>query len=656
MTGFYPVPATRSTNLLQQTRLIQQLNNDQLGLQRLQNQISTGKRILVPSDDASAAQRSQTIQRLLEMKAQAKTNTQAAQSYLDATDTALSSVAKMLTDVRSAALAASSDTATDNVRQGAVQQIDAVISQLLNNANQSFRGRYLFAGSKAGEVPFEQTADGVVYHGNEGSLDSFVDLGLAYATNAPGSDVFGAFSSQVKGTADLNPGLTDDTPISVLNGGQGLSLGSIQVSDGTNKSTIDLSSAATVGDIVRLIQANPPTGRTLTASISATGIDISIDVGGGGNLTIRDVGGGSTATDLKIATSPLGVGINPVVGGDLNPGLRLTTRLSDLQLSPPLDLSSGLQIQNGGKTYAINTSGAQTVEDLLNSINNSPANALAQIAPGGDHIIVRSRLSGADFSIGENGGTTATQLGIRSFTTSTPLSELNRGNGVNSIAGTDFTIHRKDGTDLAIDVSSAQTVGDILNLINNDPNNQDPLTRVSAQLKASGNGIELFDGNTTGTDTLSVTGTFGSNAAVDLGLLTQGQTTATATTGAGGDTLTGTDTNPQEVSGVFNSLLRLRASLSNFNREDVSRSLALLDQDFDRVTFARAEVGTRNQALDTISTQLEDEVIQLKSNLSDEIDTNLPDAISNLAARQAALQASLQLAAQIFQTSLLNYL
>jgi flagellin-like hook-associated protein FlgL len=48
--------------------------------------------------------------------------------------------------------------------------------------------------------------------------------------------------------------------------------------------------------------------------------------------------------------------------------------------------------------------------------------------------------------------------------------------------------------------------------------------------------------------------------------------------------------------------------------------------------------------------------VQLKSSLSDAIDTNLPQAISDLAARQAALQASMQLAAQVFQTSLLNYL
>src|SRR5207247_11013443 len=109
-------------------------------------------------------------------------------------------------------------------------------------------------------------------------------------------------------------------------------------------------------------------------------------------------------------------------------------------------------------------------------------------------------------------------------TTSTPLADLNYGQGVASIAGTDFTIHRKDGTDLAIDVSLATTIGDVLNLINNDPNNKDPATQVVARLAAVGNGMELFDGNRAGTDTLSVTAQFGSDAAIDLGLIQRGQT------------------------------------------------------------------------------------------------------------------------------------
>jgi flagellar hook-associated protein 3 FlgL len=656
MTGFYPIASSRSTNLLEQTQLLQQFNNSQIELQKLQNAISTGRRIALPGEDPSAAQRGQTITQLLAFKSQAQTNIQVAQSYLDATDTSLSSVASLLTDVRSAAVAANSDTSTDLSRQAAKQQVEQAITQLLNTGNQNFRGRYLFGGSRSSTSPFTRTADGVVYNGNDGSLNSFVDVGLPYATNASGTDVFGTLSSEVQGIVDLDPALTADTPLSALYAGRGVSLGSIEIGDGTTKKTIDLSSAATIDDVAKLIEANPPTGRTLTVTVTNTGLTVAIDAAGGGNVTIKDVAGGTTAKDLQILTSPLGNGVAPVVGGDLNPALRLTTRLADLQTATPLDLASGLQINNGGQSYTIDTSGAVTVEGLLNSINHSPANALAEIAPSGDRLIVQSRLAGADFSIGENGGTTATQLGIRSLTTSTPLSDLNYGQGVASIAGTDFTIHRKDGTDLAIDVSSAQTIGDVLNLINNDPSNQNPATQVVARLAAFGNGIELFDGNTAGTDALSVTAQFGSNAAIDLGLIPQGQATATAVSGGSGDTLTGVDTNPQEVSGVFNSLLRLRDSLENFSHEKLARAVALLDQDYDRLNFARADVGARGQTIDTVKTQLEDETTQLKSDLSDDLDTNLPDAISSLAAKQAALQASLQLAATLFQTTLLNYL
>jgi flagellar hook-associated protein 3 FlgL len=114
--------------------------------------------------------------------------------------------------------------------------------------------------------------------------------------------------------------------------------------------------------------------------------------------------------------------------------------------------------------------------------------------------------------------------------------------------------------------------------------------------------------------------------------------------------------NPLEVSGLFNSLMRLHDALVNFDHENLSRAVELLDVDFERVNFARSELGARNQTIDTIKSQLEDETVQLKSNLSDVIDTDLPAAIAELAGRQAALQASLQLTAVIFQSSLVDYI
>lgn len=655
MSNFYPVSSSRSTGLLAQARILQQLHGQQLDIQRIQNQISTGRRLSLPSEDAPAAQRGQVLQRLLELKAQAQTNIAASQSYLDASDAALANVTTLLTEIRGLAIEAASDTTTDASRAQAAEAARRAIRQLLSTANQNFRGRYLFAGSKSTVSPFVLGDVGVSYRGNEAALRSFVDLELPYATSVSGAEVFGAFSGAVEGTVDLDPELTADTPLAALYGGRGVSLGSIEISDGFTKRIIDLSPAATLGDVAALLEANPPEGRIITALVTTTGLEIDIDDAGGGNLTIKEVAGGATARALQIA-SPVGTGVLPVEGGDLDPVLRLTTPLSTLQTLDPLDLASGLQIILGEQTFTVDTSAAATVEDLLNAINSATPDVLAEIAPTGDRITVRSRLAGVDFAIGENGGTTATQLGIRSLTTDTLLSDLGHGAGVNAAGGTDFTIRRKDGVDLPIDVSSAATIGDVLDLINNDLNNQNPATRVVARLSADGNGIELFDGNAVGLNQLEVSREFGHEAAWQLGLIPQGEESALGVSTLGGDTLTGTDPNPQEVSGIFNSLWRLQEALQSNDHGALERAVALLDQDFDRANLARGEIGSRGRTLDTIQSQLEDEKVLLTSNLSDDIDTDLPEAISQLAARQAALEASLALAAQVFQVSLLDFL
>ena len=88
--------------------------------------------------------------------------------------------------------------------------------------------------------------------------------------------------------------------------------------------------------------------------------------------------------------------------------------------------------------------------------------------------------------------------------------------------GTAFTIRRSDGVELTIDISSAQTISDVLAAINTHPNNLDPATAVTAELRAFGNGIELVDDNPTGTGTLQVIRSHFCTAAWDLGLVPQG--------------------------------------------------------------------------------------------------------------------------------------
>jgi flagellar hook-associated protein 3 FlgL len=84
--------------------------------------------------------------------------------------------------------------------------------------------------------------------------------------------------------------------------------------------------------------------------------------------------------------------------------------------------------------------------------------------------------------------------------------------------------------------------------------------------------------------------------------------------------------------------------------------VGLLEEDLERVSFTRADIGAKSQSLDTLKVRLEDETVELRSTLSSEIDVDLVEAISNLTARQASYQASLQLMGKTFQLSLLDYL
>jgi flagellin-like hook-associated protein FlgL len=633
MPEIYPILASRISDQLIQRRLISQFDFDRSELVRLQDQLSTGYRISSPSDDAPAALRAITLQRLLEQKEQVKTNLNTSQSYLTATENSLQGISDLLINIRAAALTAVGATTNDTQRAILVQEIQGTLKQLTDIGNHKFHDRYLFAGSNTTQRPFEIIDASVKYNGNERRLKSFVDLDLLLETNSTGAEVFGAFSPEKRGTADLNPIITSRTKLADLRGGAGIPLGSFLISDGTTSRTIDIQSAETIGDVVRLLETNPPDGRTIIVTLSSNGLNVDIDDAGGGNLTIREVGLGTTASELGILNDA-GVGAGEVVGKDVNPQLLPTTRLADVlgvrstarlvvaggnnnifieaptngialngvtvqfvniiaagdqafaaydglaktltidiapgattansvvqaiaaegTFSAALDKevnttndgtglvsisgtaltaggsgiafdSTGVQIVNGNQTHVVSFAGAQTIEDVFNALNASTANVIAEVNASGNGIDVRSRLSGVDFTIGENGGTTAESLGIRILTREIRLEDLNYGVGVAATTGVDFQITRRDGTVLDIDVSSAETIGDVLDAINQHVNNQD-INRIVAQLPAFGNGIELVDNNAAGGQVVTITRVNGF-AAIDLGFLAKGQSQATA--------------------------------------------------------------------------------------------------------------------------------
>ncbi|MGH8412549.1 MAG: flagellar hook-associated protein FlgL, partial [Pseudomonas sp.] len=310
-------------------QLLQQMQQQQQNLTKLQTEISSGSQFTLPSDNAPAALRAVGLQSLLAQVKQYATNLTTNSSYLNASDSALSQVNSILNDVQGIALGAIGSTATDATRQAAADQVKNSLSQVLSLANTVFGGRYLFAGSQTNVQPFSQSSAGIQYLGNGANLTSYANAGNLFTTNVTGDSAFGGFSQEMLGAADLNPALATTTPLAELNGGLGVSPGSIQVSDASASSVVDLSSAATVGDVVKMIEAHPPAGRKVTVNVTSTGLTVSLDAAGGGSLSVNEVGGGKTAAQLGIAGSLFG-STGPLVGGDLNPLLTVTTPVSDI--------------------------------------------------------------------------------------------------------------------------------------------------------------------------------------------------------------------------------------------------------------------------------------------------------------------------------------
>jgi flagellin-like hook-associated protein FlgL len=274
-------------------------------------------------------------------------------------------------------------------------------------------------------------------------------------------------------------------------------------------------------------------------------------------------------------------------------------------------------------------------------VNGSAAGVLARINADGTGIDIVNPAQGVAMTIGENGGTTAADLGIRSLSPATQLSELNDGKGVNVVAGPELQVTRKDGTTFQVEISGATTVQDVIDAINA----ADAGGGVTASFAGAGNGIVLTD-STGGAGNLSATSINFSSAAKDLGIE---QSVA-------GTTVNGSDTNGIEVPGLFGNLQKLRNALESSDPAAITAAAEGLKQDYDRIVRVRGETGARVQEMESRGNRLEDENLATTKLLSDLKDTDFTDAISRFQTLQTALQASMQTTAKVLNLSLLDYL
>lgn len=165
-------------------------------MQKLSEDISTGKRVRKPSDDPIAASRGLAIRALRAGVVQHKINIEDAKDWLGATERALMKAQEVFENAADAALRAGNSTLSDDERRALAQDVDGLISELVDLANTQYDGRYIFAGLKTLTRPFVLTKNAgtpsytVTYEGADGSKQIEVEPGTTMQVNTNGGEAF----------------------------------------------------------------------------------------------------------------------------------------------------------------------------------------------------------------------------------------------------------------------------------------------------------------------------------------------------------------------------------------------------------------------------------------------------------------------------------
>lgn len=646
----------RTTTLATSDQLLGGLRRTQVSLADLERQISTGKAVEKPSDAPNKVAAILALEARLEARQQEESNGSHGVRVLNNVDAALSDVTDILLESRSIAASQVGITSDADTRRLEANVIDGQLQAVIDIANRHFQDIALFGGgvSFGSDQPvFESFLGGVRYRGGASNIQGDFGLSLPVDFNSNGVEAFGSLSSRVTSPVDLDPQLTAATRLSDLNGALGLGIrkGAIEVDVNGTTALIDLTTADSANDIVTRVNDAINTIDPAAGALAINGSAFELTANVGHTITLADTGTGQTAADLGVQITSAG-GV-PALGLDLDP--KLTDRTSLAALGATVDFLSGLQLTQGAVTKVADFSTASTVQDLKNVILELEMGVRLEINASQTGLNLISEVSGVGLSIGENGGTTAEDLGLRSFGLNTLLSDFRNELGVESQQGVDdFAFELHDGSTFNVNLDGAKTVNDVLTAINTAATGAGLTvgapgaggTDFNVGLSPSGNGFH-FEDNTAGGGDFRVVQLGISLAATHLGIYKNAQ--------AGG-TLAGDDVAQVRTESVFTHLINLRDTLRNNDELGITLAGSGLEKDIDNVSLSRADVGVKTQRLENQVERLQELQISERATLSQLQDADLTEVITRLLQLQNQLSASMQSGLTGLQLSLFDFL
>jgi flagellar hook-associated protein 3 FlgL len=201
------------------TNLVGSLDATSSTEQQLTEELASGSRVNRLSDDPVATGENVMLSAQIGSDDTFSQTASSAQSLLQITDSALSTVVSQLTSAVSLATEGNNGTQNSSDLESIGNQLSGIRDEVLSLSNTTYLGNYVFSGSMGATQPFVLNAtqpDGVEYKGDGASRSVQTPNGQTVQLNVPGNQVFTASGADVLGAlnalvADFSSGTVSAT-------------------------------------------------------------------------------------------------------------------------------------------------------------------------------------------------------------------------------------------------------------------------------------------------------------------------------------------------------------------------------------------------------------------------------------------------------------
>lgn len=332
---------------------------------KTQEQISSGKRVLTPSDDPVAASRMLQLGDELATVSQYNKNIDLAKDSLEAEESILSGVGNLLDRMKELAVhAGNSATLSANDYRTLAAEVDSRVQELqamLNTRNAN--GDYIFGGYKSNGEPFTGNAEsGFVYNGDEGQRRIKIANNTTIESTDSGKALFVDIQSAHHTiNTYASPANTSNPPVRV-------SVGQVVDQEAYDEFYPE--------DIVISFNAesniNPP-GKNFTATEKSTGRIIVADQPY------------TSGTEIELKGVSLKIIGQPVSGTASTPATRIfgadATPVFPADFTAPADETFSITVAGRTRTFTLDANITNTTDlsNVLNSTVNGNSAALADL-------------------------------------------------------------------------------------------------------------------------------------------------------------------------------------------------------------------------------------------------------------------------------------